>query len=69
MSILEEHAERKRALPITLRRQEAADLIGVSVRQVDNLVKAGKLKKVRFGPRCVRIETSSLIEAASAAEK
>ena len=33
MSILEEHAERKRALPITLRRQEAADLIGVSVRQ------------------------------------
>jgi len=69
MSTIKERAGRKtlkaRAaldfLPIALRYREAANLLGVSLRQVHNLANAGKLKRARLGKRCVRIVTSSAI--------
>jgi hypothetical protein len=51
-----------KALPLALRYREAAELIGVSVRQVHNLANAGLLKRVRIGKRCTRITTASAIE-------
>jgi DNA-binding transcriptional MerR regulator len=61
---VQEHVRRKRAdpLPIALRYREAAELIGVSVRQIHNLANAGLLKRVRIGKRCGRITTASVIE-------
>lgn len=47
-------------LPLALRYTEAAKLIGV-IRQVHNLANAGVLKRVRFGKRCTRITTASVI--------
>jgi hypothetical protein len=51
-----------KALPLALRYREAAELIGVSVRQIHNLANAGLLKRVRIGKRCGRITTASVIE-------
>jgi predicted site-specific integrase-resolvase len=61
---VQEHVRRERAdpLPIALRYREAAELIGVSIRQIHNLANAGVLKRVRLGKRCVRIVTNSAIK-------
>jgi len=54
--------EARAPLPLALRYREAAELIGVSVRQIHNLANAGLLKRVRIGKRCGRITTASVIE-------
>jgi len=48
-------------LPLALRYREAAKLIGVSIRQIHSLANRDVLKRVRFGKRCTRITTASVI--------
>jgi len=54
------------ALPTLLRREEAARELRCSTRQVDLLVAAGKLERIKIGLRGSRITRSSLLQLATA---
>jgi excisionase family DNA binding protein len=43
-----------------LTKAATADLLSVSVRQVERWIRAGRLGVVRLGPRCVRVPVSSI---------
>lgn len=43
-----------------LTREQGAQLLAMSVRQFDRVAK-GRLKPVRFGPRCIRYRESSVL--------
>ena len=51
--------------PLLLRVREAAKMLSVSERHIDNLAAAGKLEKVHLGD-AVRITRSSVMQLASA---
>lgn len=43
-----------------IKRQEAADKLGVSLRTVDGLIRRGQLRAYRIGPKIVRIDETDL---------
>ena len=47
-------------LPVLLDYPAVAKLLGLCVRQVANLVKAGRLRAVRLGPRSVRFDPADV---------
>lgn len=62
ITALDDNSEVQKAMPRIIRRKEAAQLLSVSLARVDQLAKAGYLKKIEspWGSRAIGIDEASI---------